>query len=173
MTRTTQFCIGVIVTKLGSNLIRLIRLLDSSFPDAIGSPHTVRVGADDYKLLQVADQFRREAIAGVGGLGRARHGRLITDPCPSGNPPCRQLDDALLRTSGNSNNVRIRKQSLSHSLNIPPPRRVLLHIAGTFFLSIILRPTPMGPRRASRTERDYKRATGEPAGALHWSGSGK
>jgi hypothetical protein len=33
-------------------------------------------------------------MAGVEGLGRARHGRLIPDPRCSGNPPRRQLDDA-------------------------------------------------------------------------------
>jgi hypothetical protein len=33
-------------------------------------------------------------VAGVEGLGRARHVGLITDPRPSGNPPRRQLDDA-------------------------------------------------------------------------------
>jgi hypothetical protein len=43
----------------------------------------------------VADQLRREAVAGVEGLGRARHGGLIPDPRPSGNPPRHQLDDAL------------------------------------------------------------------------------
>src|SRR5690349_23376192 len=42
----------------------------------------------------VADPFRREAVAGVEGLGRARHGRLIPDLRRSGNPPRRQLDGA-------------------------------------------------------------------------------
>jgi hypothetical protein len=36
-------------------------------------------------------------MAGVEGLGRARHGRLIPDPRCSGNPPRRQLDDAYRR----------------------------------------------------------------------------
>src|SRR3712207_3906643 len=47
---------------------------------------------------RVADQLRREAVAGVGVLGRARHARLIADPRPSGNPALRQLDDARSRT---------------------------------------------------------------------------
>ena len=44
-----------------------------------------------------ADQLRREAVAGVEGLGRARHGCLITDPRWSGNPARRQLGDAKAR----------------------------------------------------------------------------
>src|SRR4051812_28373143 len=43
---------------------------------------------------RVADQLRREAVAGVEGLGRARHGRLIADSQRSGNPTRRQLDEA-------------------------------------------------------------------------------
>jgi hypothetical protein len=34
-------------------------------------------------------------VAGVEGLGRARHGRLIPDLRRSGNPPRRQLDGAI------------------------------------------------------------------------------
>src|SRR5690349_16305694 len=44
---------------------------------------------------RVADPLRREAVAGVEGLGRARHARLIADPRPSGNPTRRQLDGAM------------------------------------------------------------------------------
>src|SRR4051794_20735192 len=44
---------------------------------------------------RVADQLRREAVAGVEGLGRARHAGLIPDPRCSPTPPRRQLDDAL------------------------------------------------------------------------------
>src|ERR687898_2484511 len=44
---------------------------------------------------RVADQLRREAVAGVEGLGRARHASLIPDPRLSGNPTHRQLDDAV------------------------------------------------------------------------------
>jgi hypothetical protein len=43
---------------------------------------------------RVADQLRREAVAGVEGLGRARHAGLIPEPRPSDNPARRQLDDA-------------------------------------------------------------------------------
>src|SRR5690349_2938723 len=46
---------------------------------------------------RVADQLWRKAMAGVEGLGRVRHGRLIPDPRCSGNPPRRQLDDAPYR----------------------------------------------------------------------------
>src|SRR5689334_8932240 len=46
---------------------------------------------------RVADQLRRKAVAGVGGLGRVRHDRLIPDPRRSGNPTGRQLDMELLR----------------------------------------------------------------------------
>ena len=51
---------------------------------------------------RVADQLGREAVAGVGVLGRARHARLIADPRPSGNPALRQLDDASRFCTGPS-----------------------------------------------------------------------
>jgi hypothetical protein len=43
---------------------------------------------------RVADQLWRIAMAGVKGLARSRHGRLIADPRRSGNPAHRQLDGA-------------------------------------------------------------------------------
>jgi hypothetical protein len=43
---------------------------------------------------RVADQLGRKAMAGVKGIGRARHAGLITDPRPSGKPARRQLDGA-------------------------------------------------------------------------------